>query len=386
MSAATAEVHHLVRDEINRGEQQVRAEYPSNANITEFADIAVDLTAGDYVVKGLIHRADVGVIFGESGGGKTFFTLDLALHVASGEAWRGHRMRQAFVLYVASENPRSVSRRVVAWREQHKPAGSVPFALMGNSVDLRDPNSVAQIVAAVKAGMARHGIETCLVVVDTLARAAPGADENASADMSAIIGAADEIRNATGAAVALVHHSGKDRTRGARGHSSLRGAVDFELEVADKVATVTKARDGETGTAYAFRLEMAELGTDDDGDAVTTCIVQTANVEAIRRKPTKVPTNARTAFNCLQGVIQDRGELMPATSAIPPGTKAVTVEVWRDRFREMSRLVTDGEDDPTKAATAFRQRWKRAVDALQNAEIVGVVGTYVWIADKGAGA
>src|SRR5581483_5323891 len=92
------------------------------------------------------------------------------------------------------------------------------------------------------------------------------------------------------AAVLIVHHSGKDETRGARGHSSFKAALDTEIEVVAKdnlhVATVTKQRDLPGGDKFAFRLKVVELGQDEDGDAVTTCVVEPVDeVPSQRRVP-----------------------------------------------------------------------------------------------------
>src|SRR5690606_28105123 len=117
-----------------------------------------------------------------------------------------------------------------------------------------------------------------LIVIDTLSRVMAGGDENGPVDMTAFIKNVDRIRHATGAHIMIVHHTGKDVAKGARGHSSLRAATDTEIEVATdetelRLAKVTKQRDLQGGEEFAFKLEAVALGGDQDGDAVTTCIV-----------------------------------------------------------------------------------------------------------------
>jgi hypothetical protein len=77
--------------------------------------------------------------------------------------------------------------------------------------------------------------------------------------------------------VELIHHSGKDESRGARGWSGLRAACDFEFEIIradeDRVATVTKMKGGADGGEYGFRLQTIEVGLDDDKEQETTCVV-----------------------------------------------------------------------------------------------------------------
>jgi len=82
--------------------------------------------------------------------------------------------------------------------------------------------------------------------------------------------------------IMLIHHSGKDVARGARGHSSLRAAVDTEIELTRDdfgviTAEVTKQCDGPTGYKFGYILRQIELGRDQDGDPVTTCLVEQTN-------------------------------------------------------------------------------------------------------------
>jgi len=106
-----------------------------------------------------------------------------------------------------------------------------------------------------------------------------------------LIANADRLRKETGAAVLLIHHCGKDASKGARGHSSLRGAVDTEIAIEGqagrRTATVTKQRDLPSGQLFAFELEQQMLGHDEDGDPVFSCIVKHLEEEtqALRRRP-----------------------------------------------------------------------------------------------------
>ncbi len=138
-----------------------------------------------------------------------------------------------------------------------------------------------------------------MIVIDTLSRAMSGANENSPEDMTKFIGNCDQLRELTGAHVATVHHSGKDKAAGARGHSSLRAATDTEIELdyneetGLRTAKATKQRDLETGAIFNFKLKVIELGQDDDGDAVTTCVIEKASseeVEEASRPQIKVKT------------------------------------------------------------------------------------------------
>ena len=135
------------------------------------------------------------------------------------------------------------------------------------------PADVIALIEFIREAERRHGAKCVGVFVDTLNCAIAGGNENDSEAMGALIVGADSVRLQTGAAVFLVHHMGKDDTRGARGHSSLKAALDTEIEIAVRgdvhVATVTKQRDLPTGERFAFRLESVELGRNANGKAVT---------------------------------------------------------------------------------------------------------------------
>jgi hypothetical protein len=225
-----------------------------------FEDIAPP-TKSAALVKGVLDECGMSVLYGESGAGKTFFTLDLALHIALGWEWRGYKVRQGCVIYIAAEGQNGIRKRIEAFRQQHDLKNAAPpFALIPTSVDLLNPDAdTTPLIMKVKAAAERFPVK--LVVVDTLARAMAGGNENASDDMGAFIRNIDRIRQETGAHVLIVHHCGKDTAKGARGHSSLRAATDTEIELTSdgdtgiKTACIKKQKDGEEGIQFAFRLE-----------------------------------------------------------------------------------------------------------------------------------
>lgn len=235
------------------------------------------------IVRGLLPEGALAVVYGESNSGKTFFTLDLCLAIAAGSAWCGRRTRRGLALYAAGEGAASLRARVAAYRKAHpEVSGGIPFAIVGEAVNFLDPLSIDQLIATVRAAEQEAGEKAAVIVVDTFARSMSGGDENSTQDVGAVIAGADRLRTETGAAVAFIHHAGKDPTRGARGSSALRAAVDTEIFIEGtagaRVATVTKQRDLEAGARLAFTLEAVEVGHDDEGEPITSCIVR--HVEA----------------------------------------------------------------------------------------------------------
>lgn len=244
----------------------------------------------DFVVDGLLGAGTLAVIFGDSNSGKTFFTLDLALHVAAGQPWRGHQVRRGLVVYVAAEGGHGIRNRLAAYKHHADWTKGAPLAVLPQAVDLLGPQADAgRLVGLIQAATGEAGEAAALVVLDTLARVMPGGNENASEDMSALVANCDTLRAETGATVLLIHHVGKDATKGARGHSSLRAAADTEILVeglhGTRTATVTKQRDLPCGQRFGFDLVPVDLGTHPEtGNAVTACLVATTEAPGFARK------------------------------------------------------------------------------------------------------
>ncbi len=341
-------------------------------------DDAQASTDPTYCIKGLIDQQALSLIYGPSGDGKTFFTLDLSAHVAAGMRWRGLRVRQGLVVYVAAEAGASILRRFIAWRDRNvgeAREGRVPLAIITRSANLLEIVDVDTLLEELRAIAIEAKIPLALVVFDTLSRSMPGGDENKSADMTSVIAAADAIRDELEAGVVLVHHSGKDAQKGARGHSSLFAAADTVISVVERVAVVEKVRDGLTGGRFPFALDVVSLGEDSDGDPVTTCVVQHLDNTGPGRRPNrKLSGVAKVAFQALTEAVTDHGEVMPSSSTIPGGVRAVTMVRWRDQFRLRYGTDTDGG---ARDQDAIKKAFQRAREQL--VEAVGVSDPYVWL-------
>ncbi len=240
----------------------------------DFASIDLD-DEPPALVENWLDRHGMSVVYGESNTGKSFFVLDLALHIALGREWRGHQVERGAVVYVAAESGGSMKKRVVAFREHHHTGKQpIPFALVPCPVNLLDEKADTEaLVDLMQSAAQRLGAAPALVVIDTLARALAGGDENSGRDMGGLIRNLDAIRDATRAHVLVVHHTGKDKARGARGHSSLRAATDTEIEIANWAARCTKQRDMEGGRELPFQLDPVEVGTSRRGNPIISCVV-----------------------------------------------------------------------------------------------------------------
>jgi len=220
-----------------------------------------------------------------------------------------------------------------------------------------------------------------LVIVDTLARSFGGGDENAGNDMGAFVANIAALRAHFGGHVMIVHHEGKDASRGARGHSSLRAAVDTEigLRVVEpfKVATVEKQRDGATGLEAAYQLEVIELGRDEDGEAVTSCVVRQAEAQLVKatRRKKSIRGNDQVMLQALYDALRDHGEFIRHGDAFPRNRKVVTKDHWR---REAERRGLEAGMSPE----AWRRAFSRACSNLQAADYIRMHDDRVWLIDS----
>ena len=316
-----------------------------------FADIHGTDEPDDFV-EGLLGRGDSSVLYGPPNCRKTFLACDLALHVALGRPWFGRAVEAGAVLYVACEGSGAFKKRVRAFRAGHKLTADavVPFGLVSASVALRDgQGDVDRVVEAAAATAAQYGMPVVLIVIDTLARAIGGGDENSAADMGGYIRAVDQIRERTGAHVMSVHHTGKNAEHGARGHSSLLGAIDTEISISrDKdgetsTAEVTKQRDFEGGQKWTFKLATVELGTDRRGNAITSCVVRPASRGLPDpRKALKADSPAARAYEILVLMDEQRGGsgVTQADWRARLTAEGVTSSVTGSERTQFSRILT----------------------------------------------
>jgi KaiC/GvpD/RAD55 family RecA-like ATPase len=342
----------------------------------------------DYAIKGLLPRRGLGLLYGQTSSGKTFMAFDLAAHIAQGKPWRGRRVKCGGVIYISAEGAEGLKRRLRAYLKHFGlDAVNLAIEILPVSVNLLDAEAqLEELIAAVMAAAARIG-NISLIVIDTLNRTMPGGDENSSGDMSAYIKNVSTLADATDAFALIVHHTGKDESRGARGHSALTAAVDAEFKVTqgadgERVLTVTKSRDGETGAKFGFRLELVTLGEDEDGDTVTSCVVIPADVAPPKTRSRELSGVAKVALEALGEAVSARGQIMPDTSSIPGGVRVVGIKDWVNQFR--LRYGSEGEADKRSDAT-IRRAFQRGKEALLKDGLIAISDIYVWLAKQTTG-
>lgn len=239
--------------------------------------LSTDYEAPDELVEDFMTIGSMAVLYGDSNSGKTFFALSLAAHIATGQPFFKRQIDPGLVVYLASEAPGSIRSRMQAIKKhfgcslENLAMVPVPLNFYANQGDANDVIELVKTIEQIKGQPVR------LIIGDTLARMSAGANENSGEDMGPVMARFDSVAQATGAAMLIIHHNGKDQAKGARGWSGIRAHIDTEIEVTEKdgirSATITKQRElpGKGETIY-FRLEVVEMGITKFGKPATTCV------------------------------------------------------------------------------------------------------------------
>lgn len=237
-------------------------------------------------IKELLPERGIGLLFGASGSGKSFLGFDMGACITLGRSFYGRKVVQCPVVYVALEGGAGVSKRVQAWERLHSQQMPDTFRIVTEPLSLLNSDALS-----FAGGLNAAALSGGVIIIDTLNQSAPGSDENSPSDMGTIISNAMVIQRLTDSLVLLVHHTGKDKRKGPRGHSSLGAALDVAIEVERNTVgrewSIHKLKDGEDGLSFPFKLECVSLGVDDDGDPITSCV---AVSDLFRTNKPKPPT------------------------------------------------------------------------------------------------
>ncbi|OIQ68083.1 hypothetical protein GALL_503300 [mine drainage metagenome] len=332
------------------------------------------------ILKGLIVRGETSAFIAPPGAGKSALMTELAVHCASGKDWRGHKAKEACgVVILALERADLYRRRLQAYRMRDGLKG-LPVAVAGTVIDLLNPNCIDLIVSTVRAAEKTFGRDVGLIIIDTYAKgiAANGGDEDKARDQNRAAANLRNVQAQLDVHIALVGHTGKNEDRGARGSNAHLGDVDVMVQITGegtKVAEIIKANDQPQRVLAEFKLEAFDLGSDDEGDAITTSIVSTDSggvppATAARKKPKlNLPDKPKAGLRALLECIADSEAQTPIDEHIPATAKGVTLVAWRERL-EKTRVINP-KGNP-------RQEFQRIHVTLKNAGVIGIWEEFVW--------
>lgn len=324
------------------------------------------LPPAEWLIKDVLPSHGIAVVFGPSGSGKSFLVLDMLQSLAFGRDWFGRRVKPCSVTYIALEGEAGLAGRVDAYRIHHG-STSPNIRYMVQPFRLLNADDINDLVLAIQTAGTGD-----VVVLDTLSRAMPGSDENDSKAMGSIVAAAKLLQEAIGGLVLLVHHTGKDASKGIRGHSLLHAALDCAIEVKrsgdDREWVVAKSKDGEDGASHPFKLVVVPMGNDSDGDAITSCVVAAnQSAQSIAKKIPTLGSNQTIALKALEWPLRESVDI--DKDGAPQGKPCLLFE---------QALAIVAPLMPVEAKHK-KERAKSALDGLVKNNVMGMKGDWLWV-------
>ena len=348
----------------------------------------------EWIIDNVLPNKGFCALYGPPGSYKSFIALDIAEAVATGRPWMGNQVTNpGGVLYIAGEGHGGIGARIKACKIFKNSQGGEPLFVIRNQINLRSNHEdFLALIESIDAMLTNHELSLSLVIIDTLARSFGGGNENSSEDMGAFITQCGRLMDRYQCTLMLLHHSGKDIAKGLRGHSSLLGAVDTELELVrvdsmiksteiagQGILTITKQKDGEDNRKIGFEVVPVVLKSSGIGlEDITSLAVQSSD-SVVRDRQEQAKSgrgskagkgkNQRLEMQSLKIAMNSKGY----SSSTPEGfKKVVDLEFWRQEFSLMVR-EKDTSDD------TFNKAWVRCKKNLQESGLVRVRGNLVWM-------
>jgi len=326
-----------------------------------------------WLIEDLIPAKAFAAIYGKPGSFKSFVAIYLSQMIAAGKPAFEKPTTQGTCLYIAGEGQAGLKKRSDASRIVHDIEPSVPLYFIKRSLNLSSTlEDMQELIKEIR----ELGIAPSLIVIDTLARNFVG-DENSSADMSQFISVIGELIAQLSCSVLVVHHAGKDESKGMRGSSALLGAVDAELECTrtseedDKdhltgKLTTTKQKESEDGVEFHFKMDR--IRTDKLDPNIVSLGLRPCEKQDTKKRTKKKLTEAEIfVLEALDKAISDFGKRYGV-----PGIPAEKLCVRRADLLSSFRHLCAADDK-------FSDRtYQRAVKDLSIAKIIGVMGDILW--------
>lgn len=315
-------------------------------------------------VSGVLPAKGLAGVYGPSKSGKSFLALDMAAAIAEGRRWFGYRVVPTPVVYIVLEGEDGFRLRARAWETYYGRKLPADLHLVIQPFKLTDSQDIQDMATVIPYG--------AVLFIDTFNRAAPSSDENSSKDMGEILEAAKHLQSITEGLVVLIHHTGKDATKGLRGHSSLFAAMDAAVEVSRKGDLrewkVAKSKDGADGGVHTFRLQVEALGTDQHGDLVTSCTVRVyGSVTAVQAIKVPQGDNQKLVYSAIQDLLKHAST---GKSGAPPLSPCIELEAAV--MAGAARLTCTSDKRTTRARTA--------ISGLVSRGVLGANDGWVWAA------
>jgi phage/plasmid primase-like uncharacterized protein len=331
-------------------------------------DMMASISKPDWLIKGILERGSMNLLFGESGAGKSLFAMDWAFCAATGRNWHGHKIKEELkTLIIMGEGLRGASMRFKALSQKY---GEPPknIRLSRRSINLLDSKEADEILKIV----AELDFKPDIIIIDTLHRNMVG-DENSSEDMALYFKSIELLARRLDAAIVTVHHSGHGDKGRSRGSSSIKAAMDAEFCVTKNGDAITfsctKSKDFGFGTDMSFIIKEVELDgevfyDEDDDKQITSVYLE---YQGVATKEKVLSKKLQKAMDSLVLASETIGKERPELSILGSGHVIVSLSEWKPFFNEHKELAER------------RQNFSECRKELLKQELIAVDGDYSWI-------
>lgn len=292
---------------------------PANANepndpeylLSEFGLTAFNLSQlkrqpkERWLIHGVLPWADVALIYGPSRIGKSFVVIDIVMSLTRGQPFAGIATDRVAVLYIVTEGFKGTPKRIDAWQIHHAKPEDGPLVVVKGHVDLYSDKGVQNLIAFIRKLERVTGFDFKLIVIDTLAKAMGKAKENDNSDVTTVTVNVQRVVETFDCTILLVHHTGKDEGAGPRGASAWTGNVNASIEVKKgqggaRHLNLDKQKDEDDAVAFGFRLARYQVGEDDKGRPITSCVAIVEEIDPDRSEPDAGPSEVKQMLDLIK--------------------------------------------------------------------------------------
>lgn len=339
------DIPRLVRDAEAKlsAKTEVAAGDP-NWGFVSAAEMTANLGPTRWLVQGLVPEDCTLVLYGPSGSLKSFAMLDMGLSITCGLPWQGKPTKRRSVYYLAGEGKQGFAKRIAAWcgaRSVRAPQ-NFHFRAIPRLQDDAIVDRLLDVIEALSAGNDPPG----LIVIDTLFTALNGGEENSGKDMGTLISAMVRIREKTGAAIAAVHHTGKqgDTTRG---HSSLPSGVDVLIYAKPGPTPLTveltnpKQKDDAQHAAILLQATVREISViGEDGRPETSLVLDNPSSAVLASYSERERKSEETAARSLAArQAEEEAKAAIKAFALERMSAGATLEVAEREVEDLARQL-----------------------------------------------
>jgi hypothetical protein len=346
----------------------------------------------EWLVESIIPKRSFVALFAPPASWKSFIALDLAEAIATGRDWMGYKIpKKGAVLFISGEGHGGMGARVKACKIQNNSPDGANLYVIRAQINIRSSQEdFDALINAINELIAQIDEPLELIILDTLMRMSGGNfNENSSEDMGGFISQTGKLQQIYNCALMVIHHSGK-HIKGLRGHSSLLGAVDTELEIqrqdsvinsadpsviGNAILTVSKQKDGADSIEVGIEIVLVEIGESSLGFETLTSLAIRNNQDIASSNSKGNKNNAgsgnnqRIEMDSLIKAIKSKGSYHAVDGTSRYG---VALDDWRAEFWGMKGCT---EDDKA----AFKKAWLRARERLVAVNKVVIGSGWVWL-------